>query len=291
MGIEKYNPAAILIYFLCVTLVAMFCRNPVLILISLGGAAALFLCRDGGGGVRTHAAFFGLFIIMALINPLFSHNGATVLFVVNNNPVTAEALIYGVFSSALIIAVLYWFRSFSLIMTSDRLLYVFGAASPKLALILSMALRYIPLFKKQATRTLRTQRALGLYTDNNIIDTARGSGRVLSVMVTWALENGIITADSMSARGYASGKRSSFSLYRFGKRDAAFVLSVLVLFAVPFATALTGLLEVRWYPIVQPPPASAAVLTAYVCYALLAFLPAVIETGEDIKWKYLRSKI
>ena len=102
----------------------------------------------------------------------------------------------------MIVSVLYWFRTLTHIMTSDKLLYLFGSVSPKLALILSMTLRYIPLFRSQIRKTQQAQKALGLYKEDSIPDNIRGGIRIFSVMVSWALENGVITADSMTARGY-----------------------------------------------------------------------------------------
>lgn len=148
----EYNPIAVAVYFLAVAAIPMFSMNPVILLLSFIGAVLLYFIRNGMKNGRTHMYSLLLFIVMALINPLVSHNGVTVLFVMNDNPVTLEALIYGIAASAMIISVLYWFRSFSQIMTGERLLYVFCALSPKLALVLSMALRYVPLFGSQTKK-------------------------------------------------------------------------------------------------------------------------------------------
>jgi len=146
---SEHNPIAVAVYFLCVLSVAMFSMDPVILIISLTGALALHFRLQRLSGGRTHLYTLALCLFMTLINPLVSHHGATVLFVMNHNPVTLEALLYGTASAGMIAAVLYWFRSFTCIMTSDRLLYLFGALSPKLSLILSMAMRYVPLFSRQ----------------------------------------------------------------------------------------------------------------------------------------------
>jgi ABC-type cobalt transport system, permease component CbiQ and related transporters len=259
--------------------------------ISLCGAATLYALRSGGGRAREWLFYVLLFLFMALVNPIFYHNGVTVLFVVDDNPVTLEALVYGVAASAMIIAVLLWFRSFSQIMTSDRLLYLFGTASPKLALLLSMALRYIPLFGAQSKHVGDTQKALGLYKEDNIVDDIRGGARVFSVMVGWALENGIITADSMSARGYGLGKRSFFALYRFRRADAVLMALTMAFFIITIVGVVTGALSFNFYPKISSPPTSPWSAAAYISYAALAFIPAIIEAGEGLKWKYLQSKI
>lgn len=285
-----YNPIAIFIYFLAAAGFAMFTADPIILALSLAGSVLFFIARNGGSGLRSHLFFLILFVLMSLVNPLFNHNGVTVLFVMNNNPVTLEALLYGVASSAMIVSVLYWFRSFTQIMTGDKLLYLFGSAAPKLSLILSMALRYIPLFGKQVKKTDAAQKALGLYKEDNIVDRARGGTRVFSVMVTWALENGIITADSMTARGYGIGKRTFFALYKFRKNDLALILITIGLLAAAAVGMGFGFISFEYYPAIKTAPVTAASVLTYAAYGLLAFMPTIIEAEESIKWKYLLSR-
>ncbi len=65
-----------------------------------------------------------------------------------------------------------------------------------------MAVRFIPLFRRQAERVSLSQKAMGLYAGDNYMDKARGAARVFSILLTWSLENAIDTAASMRARGY-----------------------------------------------------------------------------------------
>ncbi|MBQ7335528.1 MAG: energy-coupling factor transporter transmembrane protein EcfT [Clostridia bacterium] len=290
-ALEAYHPAVSAVYFLAVAGIAMFCMNPILQALSLFGALLLFLSNSRNRSVSSHAGFLLLFLLFALLNPLFSHNGATVLFVLNNNPVTLESAVYGLVAAGMILAVLYWFRSFTQIMTSDKLLYLFGKLSPKLSLILSMGLRYVPLFQSQVKKIRATQTALGLYKEDNLIDRVRGELRVFSITVTWALENGITTADSMEARGYGIGKRSHFSLFRFRLRDGIFLAITLVLFGLACVSICTGALEFTCYPTLQWAAASPTGAVGYLAYGGLVLMPAVLETEERIKWKYLRSSI
>ncbi len=288
---ENYNPIAVASYIFAVSGIAMFCMNPVLLSTSLFGAILLFIVRNGRKQTKSHFAFLGLFLVMSFINPLFNHNGATVLFMLNDSRITLEALVYGAAASGMVIAVLYWFRSFTQIMTSDKLLYLFGKISPKLALVLSMGIRYVSLFQKQAKKINGTQIALGLYKDDNIIDQTRGGLRVFSVMLTWALENGIVTADSMAARGYGIGKRTHFSIFRFRKEDVLLMLVSLILTAITCISLGAGALDVTFYPKFAFAEITTFTYIGYISYALLVLIPIFIETGEKIRWKYLKSKI
>lgn len=284
---HDHNPLAVTAYFLCVSGVAMVCMDPLLLILALPGALNCFALMCGFTEARTHLFSLGLFAVMTLVNPLLSHNGATVLFVMNHNPVTLEALLYGAAAAAMVIAVMYFFRAYSRVMTSDRLLYVFGGLSPKLALVLSMALRYVPLFGQQTRKVRQSQKALGLFREDNIVDGLRGEAQVFSVMTTWALENGVITADSMTARGYGTGRRTRFRLFRWTARDTLLVCAVILLTALALWGA--GVRGFTWYPRIVPPPMDSRAITGYAAYGLLAFLPAIYEGKEAIRWRLLTS--
>ncbi len=288
---SDHNPIAVAIYYLATVLIIMFTMNPILILVSLLGAFSLFGLQNTHNCGKSHVAFLVMFLIMAIINPLFSHNGVTVLFVMNNSPITLEATLYGVCAAAMIIASIYWFRSFSIVMTSDKLLYVFSKLSPKLSLVLSMALRYVPLFTRQAKKTKDAQKALGIYNEDNVIDRSKSSVRVFSVMVSWALENGITTADSMSARGFGVCKRTNFSIFSFKKSDTLLLVSSLISAGITILSISLGALDFEFYPHVKMAPTTTVSVFGYVSYTILAFLPTFIDAKENIRWHFLRSKI
>ncbi len=291
LAFSELNPITIFLYYVCVVALCMFCMNPVTALISLCGAIGLWLVKYGKKDCRFHIFAAAMFLIVAVLNPIFSHNGKTVLFVMNNAPVTLEALFFGTVMSSMLVSSLYWLKSFSAMMTSDRLLYVFGKTAPKTALILSMAFRMIPMFISQAKKTEAAQKAMGLYKDDSLIGRFKGKAKVFSVMLTWVTENAIVTADSMGARGYTGGKRTSYSLWHFSVSDVIY-LCLLPVLCAPAVVSLAGSgLEFVFYPTVIPPEISVLTVSAYVFFAVLCFIPFISEAGDKLKWKYLQSKI
>ena len=284
------NPLVLLVHVTAVSAVAMFSMNPVLLGLAWLGSFLWYL-RQEQTGLRFHLFAVGMILMSVLVNPIISHNGMTVLFVVNDLPVTLESIAYGAGAGVMLSCILYWFASFSQLMTSDKLLYLFGSFSPKLALILSMAIRYVPLFAQQTRRVSQAQKAMGLAREDTVPDRIRGGGRVLSVMVTWALENGIITADSMTARGYGIGRRTFFSLYRFRRNDAVQLLLALALAGVTAWGIAAGAADAVYYPALGPVPFTGRALTTYGAYALLCFIPVLLEVKEEWLWRSLQSKI
>ncbi len=288
---SELNPLAATIYFFCVTGIAMFSSYPPLMIVALLGGVLFFIVRNGCSHLRSHLFFLLLFIILAAANPLMSHNGVTVLFVMNDNPITLEATLYGLNSAAMIIGVLYWFRSFTQIMTSEKLLYITGALSPKLSLVLSMALRYVPLFSKQSKKIKDSQTAMGLFSDDNIIDDIRGRMRIFSILITWALENGITTADSMTARGYGVCRRTQLKRFTFRRGDILLLVTSLLLTAITAAALSLGKLDFSFYPAVRYSAPDALGICGIAAYSALVLLPVIIETEVSLKWKYLLSRI
>lgn len=290
-AIDNLNPTTTAVIFILNLGIAMFCQNPIILLCALVGALSHNFIRNGFGGAKNLLFSVTLFAVPIIVNPMVSHNGMTVLFVLNDNPVTLEATLYGISMSILLLTMLYGFRLFTQIMTSDRLLYLFEGLSPRLALVLSMGLRYVPLFSAQAKKIRMTQTALGLYKDDNIIARFRGELRVFSVLITWALENGIVTADSMTARGYGIGKRSRYTVFRFRYSDIIIIALTVILSAVTVFEIWCGALDFTYYPAIRTTEFSPSAAMGYISYGLLSFLPVFIETEDKLKWKFLQSKI
>ena len=284
---DDMNPIAVAVYYLCVIAVTMFSMQPLMLSLSL--LISVITCiQNRSVGVRGHIFSVVLFVIAAVMNPIFVHNGATPLFYFNDNPITLEAVIYGVSAAGMTVAALYWLRSLSASLSSDKVMYIFGRFSPKLALIISMAIRYVGLFKLRWNRIQSAQKALGLYDDGNLIDGLRGRARVLSILITWTLENGIVTAESMESRGWGSGRRTSYAPYRVHMSDISFI----ALCAALTAVTVVGLNHTGavYYPKMDFDLFTPWGIAGAAAFALLCMLPIIINTKEAVKWSLLRSK-
>lgn len=286
---SDYNPAAVAVWFFSVTGIAMFCSYPPLTVITALGGILFYLLGAGFSHGKTHLLFGMLFLVLALANPLISHNGVTVLFVLNHNPVTLEALLYGINSAAMIVGVLYWFRSFTRIMTSEKLLYLTGMLTPKLSLVLSMALRFVPLLRRQSEKIHDSQLALGLYREDNMPDLIKGKMREFSILITWALENGITTADSMTARGYGIRHRSTYRRFRFQAGDILLLGVTAVLLGICAYVIHRGAFAFAFYPAVTMQPPGYLAVCGLLSYAVLVLLPFGIEMEVGIRWRSLLS--
>lgn len=290
-GYSSLHPVTLLIHYTAVLSISMFINNPVILILSLIGAWLLILINDRWHFIRNLLYDIILFLIISAANPLFSHRGKTILFFLNGRPITLEASIYGILMAVMFLSVLNWCKSFTKIMSSEKLLYLFGKLSPNLSLVLSMALRYIPQFQHQATKINNTQTAMGLYSKDDYMDKVKGRMRVFSIVLTWSLENAIDTADSMRARGYGIGKRSQFSIFRMRMEDLLFLLVVVALYGIIILGSFLGLTEFNYYPKLSTVSSSPGAIMMYISYGLLVMLPSVKEMKEKLKWIYYKSRI
>ena len=169
MRFEQLNPFTVAVYYLCVLGIIMFSMNPLLLCVALL-TSILSAVIGGTADKRAHIFSLAVFLIAALLNPIFVHKGATPLFFLNDNPITLEATVYGLCAAGMLTAALYRLRDLSKVMTSDRVLYLFGRFSPQIALLLSMAIRYTALLRVRWRKIRDSQRALGLFDDGNLID-------------------------------------------------------------------------------------------------------------------------
>lgn len=289
-GLGLYHPLVSFGYFIAVIAGTLLFIHPVFVLISL--VCAIFAAALINGKKSLLATLgFGvpMFVFIALANPLFNHRGATILFYLFDNPVTSEAIIYGIVSAGMMFAAVVWFTCYNTVVTSDKFIYIFGRILPSIALIVSMTLSLIPRLMAQVKIIADSQRSVGLdWKSGSIKQRIRSGARVLSILVSWALEDAVITADSMRARGYGQHKRSTFSIFRFGKRDALMLSFIILLFAVEIFAYATGRGTMEFYPVMMMPEFDFTDILIYVSYITLGILPAVIQLKEDRKWKQLK---
>lgn len=292
---SSLNPIVSFTYFFSVITFSMFFMHPIFQIIGLVSAISYSLMIKGlEKGLKFNLVYMlPMLIFMAIINPLFNHEGVTILFYLNNgNPITLEAIIYGISAALMFITVIIWFSAYNTIMTSDKYMYLFGRIIPSLSLIFSMVLRFVPRYLDQIKKISKGQKALANdVSQGNIIRRAKNGIKILSIMVTWALENAIETSDSMKSRGYGLPGRTSFSLYKFDKRDKIIFGIILFLLGTILFGAYKGENTIKFYPAIKISEISRFSLAIYMAYGLLSLMPVIINIQEEIQWKYIELKI
>lgn len=290
----KLHPAVNFIFFAFVLALSMFIMNPICLALSLVCAFVNAVYLNGIKTVKLCLKFIlPMVLLIVLINPVFNHQGVTILtYFPWDNPLTLESIVYGIASAALLSSVVLWFSVFNSVITSDKIVYLFGKIIPSLSLVLSMSLRFVPKFSTQLKNVRNAQRCIGRdVSDGSAVSRIKNGIRIISIMLSWSMENAIETADSMKSRGFGLKGRTAYSIYKFDRRDLVVLIIVALLGVSVSVSAIMGVIDFTYYPSIKGSLTDVPSLIVFFLYGILMLIPTILNIGEGIKWKRLRSVI
>ncbi|WP_418256411.1 energy-coupling factor transporter transmembrane component T, partial [Gordonibacter urolithinfaciens] len=220
---DRYHPAVAFGYFACVLAFGMAAMQPVYLALSLAAALSYSIVLRGvRATLRTALWQMPLILVMAVANPLFSAMGSTELFRIGLRAFYLESLVFGACMGAMLVCVLLWFSNASRVLSSDKVMALFGNAAPTIGLMLSMAMRLVPQFMRRGATVGDVQRACTSARATGLREGARSQLRLTSVLMGWGMEDSLETADAMRARGWgARARRTTYRRCRFRARDGA----------------------------------------------------------------------
>lgn len=290
---STYHPIINAVFFCAVICFSMVFLHPVFLAISMSGAFIYAVSLSGKRTLKFALLFLvPMMIVAGAVNPLFNHRGVTILRYMGDNPLTLESILYGVAIAIMFGSVILWFSCVHVVMTSDKLMYLFGRIIPSLSLMFSMVLRFVPKFKNQIRLISNSQKCIGRdISDGSLRQRAKHGIKIISIMISWALESAIDTADSMRSRGYGLPGRSSFAIYRFDGRDLRALICLAVLILLVIAGGFAGENNIQYFPSIKTGSVTTMSLIVYTAYAFLCYAPVIINVWEAIKWQRLQSKI
>ena len=151
---SNYHPIVNLTYFLMVLGCASFLRHPVCLGIALISSTIYASVLTGKENLaRIVKGMLPMSVMIIIINPLVNHQGVTILgYFRSGNPFTLEACVYGFAAAAIIWSLVQWFVCWNRIMTTEKLIYLFGRIMPALSLVVSMSLRFVPRYQRQLVK-------------------------------------------------------------------------------------------------------------------------------------------
>lgn len=289
---STYHPIINFIFFIGAFLFGMLLMHPMYLACSLILSMLYYITIKGSAGVKYTLGMLPFFLLLSVMNPLFNTKGETILFTYfGGRPFTLEAFLYGAVLAALFISVMNWFACYNAVMTSDKFLYLFGKWVPSLAFVLTMVLRLVPSYQKQIAKISGARKCVGKSMDHGTKrEKAEHGLTIVSALTSWALEGGIITADGMRSRGYGCGKRTSFSLYRWEKRDQILLIFMMLCMGVLLVCTICGGTNAEFLPTISIEKNGYTII-GMIFYIIFLAIPTVINIWEDIVWNILRSKI
>lgn len=291
---DLFHPVVALAYFAILLVMSMAAMQPVYLLVSLAAALALgAVLRGARVVVRSLAWQLPLVAIVALANPLFSASGSTELFRIGVRAFYLESFVYGACMGVMLASVLITFSNASRVLTSDKIMALFGGVVPTVGLMISMTARLVPQFVRRGSAIEGVARACTAARPaaSTLPDATKSASRRLrfrehmrltSVLMGWSMEDSLETADAMKARGWGvAPKRTTYARFRFRRLDACALAFLMVVGASAAVAAWAACAQFRFYPSIV----GFASWWSYVPYVLFAVLPLVMEARERIVWR------
>lgn len=282
------HPAVSFAFFAGALLLCMVLAHPLLQIEAFCLAALCYVSFRGRSAWRFVGGLVVLLAVVALVSPLFNARGEAVLFRWwAGRPYTLEALALGASTGLMLAAMMLWFASYHLVMTSDAFTFLFGRALPGLSTVLVMVLRLVPTYRRRIEKLAMARAGIGQGPSEGatLAARARSAGTVLSALSADALEGAIVTADSMVARGYGLPGRTHFALFRWERRDSVVLMVMAGLLAVAVVALVLGDTAVRYFPAIVVSPVGADVLVGALCYGAFLLLPTALNLGGRLAWR------
>ena len=276
---SRLHPFVLLLWFVVLLFVTVLTVNPIFVALSFICAVISRIVNSRElpklKSVLSHLLFM---VAIALINPLVSHHGVTTLFFLNDLPITLEALLFGVLMSFIVTAALMWCSLLSTCMTSDKVICIFGRFFPRLAVLISLTLRFIPLIKEKYKAITDAQIAFRKE-EATLFERIRDVLTRFSALVTMVLEDSIDISDSMRARGSSLKGRTSYSDFTFRTADVLTLLLVFAAAAYMLTARRLGSTFFVFYPVITKLPVEPIALASYAAFCILALIPTFMEVS------------
>ena len=123
------------------------------------------------------------------------------------------------------------------------------------------------------------------------MDKVKGGSTLLSMLTAWALEESVVTADSMRARGYGLPGRTHYAVYRFGLRDGVLAIVMGALLVGAVVGLANGGAAAEFVPAIRIVPLAGWGALGFACYSCFLLLPTIVNVLERARWRISLSRI
>ena len=292
MRFDSYHPVINIFYFTSVIICTIFFRHPVFVSVSYICAFLYSVKLNGKRAFIFNLCLIPFALAHALWYSYYNHFGVTYIsqnFTGNN--ITLESLVYGCVLGITGMTVVMWFSCLYSVVSTDKIIYIFGRISPKLSLFISIILRAVPRIKFRAGKINIAREGIGRgYCSGKITSRAVNFISQISILITWTIENFTEVSDSMRCRGYGLKKRTSFSIYRFDNRDRIFVIGLCSCMMFVLMAVMFGQVNIIYDPVIiinRPTVMSFMFYTAYVVFCMY---PLVLQIVGEAKFRRLTDR-
>ena len=292
MGFEACHPAVNFIFFAAAIYGAVIFKHPVFLAIAYICAFAYSVKRRGKRAVIFNLCLLPLILAFALYYSSYHHFGVTVWkknFIGNN--MTLESFVYGLVIGLRFATLCMWLEAMFRVVSSDKVVYLFGKVSPLLSLFLTILLRLIPRIGQEARRINLAQKGIGRGSNQgNIFRRFVNCLRIFSMLITWMISALALESDSMRSRGSLLWGRTVFSIYRFDNRDRAFVIALFTCITLTAMGVILGASKMWYNPRIIWRSLSGIGIVTAIGYLALCAMPIALELWTEYRFRAARKR-
>lgn len=295
MNLNTIHPGVISVYYIILILFSLLFNN-IYYLVSLLIFIILLIYLQGGEKEigSTLKYFIPMSLIIIILNPLFSHVGTTKIYLFNNlfnNTfnnyfITLESLVYGFLMAFSLLIILLLFLSFNKYVDYQKILYLTSNHFPTVSMIGVMAMRFIPLLNYRLGEVNKIFKFNHDNSNEKRIDKVRKMGSMLAIVISWSLEESMLTAKSMKARGYGITERTSYLKYNIHKIDIIIILIIAITSILSLIGLYYGFGNIEIYPTLDTSFFEFPLNMYYIIFLFLLSPLIFLELMERILWKY-----
>lgn len=287
-GFAFLHPAVCFFYYINLFLFSMIFLHPFFLITALVSVAALNGLQNQGERMKRSLLFFLVIgLVFCVMNPLMSHRGTHILFYLGSEPITLESILYGFVMMLSLLTIMTAFLSYNHVITADKFLFLFSSFSPKAALLMMMAARFVPLLKRRFSELALIQRTRGLDPGSGSIKKRAMEGmQLLQLLLSSSLEEAMQTADSIKARGYGTNKRTVYFPYKMGSVDWVVLAFLITSAIISYVGCLFGYGRLTIYPKLESIWFTSYEWVTYISVCLFLCIPLVIEGREEVRWRF-----
>lgn len=293
MRFDSFHPAINLIFFVGVIAFAVMLDHPIALAVGWLCAFIYSIKLNGVRAVALNLVMVVVAVVFALFYAQFTHFGMTELgqnFI--GNRYTLESLVVGCVIGIKLGIVVMWCSCLFAVFSVDKVVYLFGRLSPRLALMISVIVRMVPRVKGQGHRMNDAQKGIGRgLSQGSILRRLMNGMRILSSLIMWITEDSVAKSDSMRSRGVQLKHRTAFSFYRFDGRDRSFVIIMFACIALVIAGIMLNQMNILYNPEIIMNRITPLSSVFFVAYALFCLLPCIAQLISEYRFKHALNKL
>lgn len=171
-----------------------------------------------------------VFFVIWTVDVFTISEGVTFLGYRNFHLVTLEGVVYGLLMALRMVALLNIVWTMSKDIKADKIVIITSYLAPPLSLIISMTIRAVNRYSQKYKEIYYFHKAME---KEDVIHKVYVAIQSLSILVDWALENGMETSESMMGKKYGTARRTSYKNVRISRSDIveiAVMLAIVILY-------------------------------------------------------------